>query len=230
MPTITPDQGLSLPAGPDAASNMVAFANFAAGVEQRLVRLYANDAARTANRATVAENEVSALGTENRLDVYDGVRDVSLYTRSVYSRIRLALAQGLTPSSTVLQNVTSMTVPLPATAGTIFRWRSVIYYDASAAADFKFAYTAPAGTTMRWSIHALNTAATGSVYATATASGTSVTIGANGVGTVLPAYLEGDITMGGTAGNLQLQAAQNVADATAVNVFERSVMEVWQTN
>ena len=83
---------------------------------------------------------------------------------------------------------------------------------------------------MRWSIHALNTAATGSVYATATASGTSVTIGANGVGTVLPAYLEGDITMGGTAGNLQLQAAQNVADATAVNVFERSVMEVWQTN
>lgn len=42
------------------------------------------------------------------------------------------------------------------------------------------------------------------------------------------AQMEGEITMGGTAGNLQMQAAQNTSDATNVNVFERSYLEIWR--
>lgn len=229
MPAVTPDQGLTLPVDLDAADAPVAFTNFVAGVEQRLLRLYPDAATRTANRAVVAENEVSALADVDRVDIYNGVRDVSLYTRSVYARVRVSVTQALTPSSTALQNVTALVVPLPATAGMVFRWRSVVYYDASGTADIKFAYTIPAGATMRWSIHGLNTAATGSTYATTTASGTAVAVGATGVGTTHPAFLEGEITMGGTAGNLQLQAAQNTGDATNINIFDRSYMEVWQT-
>lgn len=226
MPTVTPDQGLSLPDGPDVAANPVAFTNFVAGVEQRLVRLYANEAARTAAMLTLAENELSGLAAEDRIEVYTGALHVSLYRRSMFAQIRLAAPQALTPSSTALQNVTGMVVALP-TAGT-FRWRSTVFYDASTTADFKIAYTIPAAATMRWGMSALGTAGNVPTYTTATASAAAISIGALGVGTVTMAQMEGEITMGGTAGNLQMQAAQNTSDATNVNVFERSYLEIWR--
>lgn len=226
MPTVTPDQGLSLPVGADVADNPAAFTNFVAGTEVRLVRLYTNEADRTARMLVVAENELSGLAAEDRIDVYNGAAHVSLYRRTMFSQIRLTADQALTPSSTVLQNVTNMVVALP-TAGT-FRWRSTMFYDASTTADFKFAYTIPAAATMRWGISALGTAGTTPSYTTATASAAALSIGALGVGTVTMARMEGDITMGGTAGNLQMQAAQNTSDATNVNIFSRSYLEIWR--
>ena len=228
MPTLTPDQGLSLPDGPDVAYNPTAFQNFVAGVEQRLVRLYADAATRTLNRAVVAENELSGLGTENRIEVYDGSNDISLYTRALYTSVRKAAAQVLTASSTVLQNVTSLVSPLSGGSGSIYRWRSTIYYDASTTADIKFAYTIPAGATMRWSLNAIGTGGTNPTLVTVTASGTATAAGGLGVGTVTPAYLEGEVTLAGTTGNLQLQSAQNTGDASVTTIFERSFMEVWR--
>lgn len=230
MPTTTADQGIALPIDPDAADNPVAFANFVADVETRLVRRYTTEANRTALMAVLVENALSTLSTEDRIEIYNGAAHVSLYTRSVYARTRTTVAQALTPSSAVLQNVTNMVAALPGIAGAIFQWRSMVFYDASSTADIKFAHTIPAGATQRWGLNALSTSGTQPLNATAATSGTAIAAGATGVGTILVAWIEGEITMGATAGNLQLQAAQNSAEATNINIQDRSRMEVWRVS
>jgi hypothetical protein len=230
MPAVTPDQGLSLPIGADVADNPAAFTNFVAGVEPRMVREYTNEADRTARILVLAENDISTLATENRVDIYNGAAHISLHTRSVFLTTRVAVAQVLTASSIVLQNVTNMAAALPGTVGAIFQWRSYVYYDASTAADIKFAYTIPAGASMRWGIMGLGTGGTNpSPYATTNTSGTALAVGALGLGTVHWATIVGEVTMGATAGNLQLQAAQAAADASVTQIIERSFMEVWRT-
>lgn len=227
MPTVTPDQGLSLPIGADVANNPTAFTNFVAGVEPRLLREYTDLADRTARMLVLAENDVSSLATENRVDIYDGANHISLRTRSNFLTTRVAVAQILTASSTVLQNVTNMVATLP-TAGT-FQFRLRLFYDASTTADIKFAFTIPAGATMRWGLNGLGAGGTNPSYSTVTASAAAIAAGGLGVATVLYAIAEGEVTMGGTGGNLQLQAAQNTSDPSVTTVFERSFMEVWRT-
>lgn len=227
MPTVTPDQGLSLPVDADVADNPVAFTNFVAGVEPRLVRLYTDAADRTTRQLVVAENEISCLGTENRVEVYDGTNNISLRTRTNFLTTRVAVAQVLTASSTVLQNVTNMVATLP-TAGT-FQFRGRLFYDATTTADIKFAFTIPAGATMRWGLNALGPGGTNPIYTAITGSGTAISAGALGVGSVLLGLFDGEVTMGGTGGNLQLQAAQNTSDASVTTLFERTFMEVWRT-
>jgi len=228
MPAVTPDQGLSLPIGADVANNPAAFNNFVAGVEPRLVRLYTDEADRTARQLVVAENELSALGTENRVEVYNGAANISLHTRAVHTTTRVAVSQVLTASSAVLQNVTNMVAALPAIPGAIFQWTGRVYYEASTTADIKFAWTIPAGATMRWGLNGLGPGGTNPIYTTITGSGTAISVGALGVGTVLLAMFEGEVTMAAAAGNLQLQAAQNTADASVTTVFDRTFMEVWR--
>ena len=229
MPTTTTDQGLSLPVDADTADNPVAFANFVAGVEPRLVRLYTNEADRTAKQLVVAENELSGLGTENRVEVYNGATNISLHTRAVHTTTRTAVDQVLTASSTVLQNITNMVATLPGTAGAIFAWRGHVFYDATTTADIKFAFTIPAAATMRWGMTALGPGGTNPIYTSITGSGTAISIGALGIGSVLYAVFSGEVTMGATPGNLQLQGAQNTSDASVTTVFARSFMEVWRT-
>jgi hypothetical protein len=230
MPTVTTDQGLSLPVDADVADNPVAFANFVAGVEPRLVRLYTGIADRATRQLVVAENELSGLGTENRVEVYNGTTNISLHTRSVYLSTRIASDQVLTASSTALQNVTSMAATFPATvSGAIFSWRGCLFYDATTTADMKFAWTIPTGATMRWGLNALGPGGTNPIYTSITGSGTAVSIGALGIGSVLYAIFNGELTMGANAGDLQLQAAQNTSDASVTTVFARSFMEVWRT-
>lgn len=229
MPAVTPDQGLSLPIGPDVADNPVAFTNFVAGVEPRLTRLYTNEADRTARQLVTAENELSGLATENRVEVYNGTTNVSLYARASHTMTRVAVSQVLTASSTVLQPVTNMVAALPAgIAGAIFEWRARLYYEASTTADIKFAWTLPAGASMRWGLNGLGPGGTNPIYTTITGSGTAISVGALGVGTVLLALVEGELTMGANAGNLELQAAQNTSDASVTTVFDRTFMQVWR--
>lgn len=230
MPTVTADQGLSLPVDADSADAPVAFANFVAGVEPRLVRLYTDEADRTARQLVVAENELSGLGTENRVEVYNGTANISLRTRAVHTTTRVAVDQTLTASSTVLQNVTNMVATLPGVAGAIFQWHCRIFYDAAAASDIKFAFTVPAGVSMRWGLNSLGTGGTNpSPYATTNISGTALPAGALGVGTGLYAFIEGELTMGATGGALQLQSAQNTADLSTTLILARTFMEVWRT-
>lgn len=229
MPTTTTDQGLSLPVDADVADNPVAFSNFVAGVEPRLVRLYTDEADRTARQLVVAENELSGLGTENRVEVYNGSTNISLHTRAVHTTTRVAVDQVLTASSTALQNVTNMAAALPATVGAIFAWRGHVFYDATTTADMKFAFTIPAGATMRWGLSALGPGGTNPVYTSITGSGTAISVGALGIGSVLWVPFSGEVTMAAAAGNLQMQAAQNTSDASVTTIFARTFMEVWRT-
>ena len=234
MPTVTPDQGLSLPIGADVADNPVAFTNFVAGVEQRLVRLYTNEADRTARQLVAAENELSGLAAENRVEVHNGTTNISLYTRSLYAQLRKSADQVLTPSNTTLQNITDLSVAVPGVVGANFMFRGKIFYEASATADIKFAFTFPVtgGASMRWG--AIGPATSGGAsgdgtFETRTGSGSAIAYGGGGVGTFLMAIIEGEITMGTNAGTLQFQAAQNTSDASTTTLAIRSSLQVWRT-
>lgn len=216
MTTTDPDQGITLQVGTDPANYPSAQNSMFAGILSRLNLRYANEAARTANHPASVANEVSWLTAETRGDVYDGANWVSLYHRTMFSVTR-ATNQTLTASSTVLQNVTGIAVTLP-TAGR-FHWRCTIWASSPSTGDIKYAYTAPAATTMRWGLQGLDVAAgTTFTAASTTASGTALPVGCLAAGTVTMTVIDGEITMGGTGGALQLQAAQNTADPGVTNI------------
>lgn len=229
MPANTPDQQLTLPVDPDSADNPVAFTNFVTDVEPRLVRQYADVADRAARQLVVAANEISSLVTEARIDAYDGANNVSLHTRSLHARVQMGANQLLTISNTTLQNLTALVVAVP-TAGT-YDFRGVFFYDSSTVADIKFAINTPVGVDIRWAAIGLASGA-GAVTGDFTSLSTSVTsaliVGGGGVGNVIAATCEGTLVTGGTAGNLQLQAAQNTSDATQTTVRQYSRFEVWR--
>lgn len=233
MTTTTPDQGITLPTDPDTADNPVAFTNFVGGVENRLVRRYTNLADRTA-RTTVTENAVTALASEDRLEVGDGANWVSLLQRSFFVAARMSADQALTVSSTTLQNITSLVAAMP-TAG-LFGFRAVLYFDGPTLGDIKFAFTWPVGVTnAKWSTIGPALAAAASVGdgvfgPVVTVSGTAINLGTAGAGlaNASVAVIEGELTMGGTSGNLQLQAAQQTADAGTTTVRLGSKLWVWR--
>lgn len=229
MPTDTSDQQITMPVDADSADNPVAFVNMVADVESRLVRRYTDEADRTARMLSLTENAISGLATENRLDCYDGSNHVSLYRRGLFAFGIKTANQNLTLSSTTLQDVTQLVFAMP-TAGT-FTFRGIVYYESATAADIKFAFTIPAGATMRWNILGVVTTATSTgdaTFTTTTTSDSSVSFGGAGAGVTLCAQIEGDYTAGGTAGNLQFRAAQATSDATQTIITSRSRIEVWR--
>lgn len=231
MTANTPDQQITYPTDPDTADNPVAFTNMLTDVEPRLVRAYTDAADRTTRMLVLAENDISTLGTEERVEVYDGTNHVSLYTRSLYAMERLSADQLLTMSSTTLQDITGMTFTLPAVADQVYGWRQTIFFDSSSTADFKIAYTIPAGVTMRWGAVGPATGAggTGDVnWVTVTASGSSLSYGGNAVGTVSIMVVEGELTTSATGGALQLQAAQANSEATQSTVRASTRLEAWR--
>jgi hypothetical protein len=234
VPTNTPDQQLSLPVLADAANNPTAFTNFVAGVEQRLVRLYTSEADRTARMLTVSENELSGLAAEDRVEIYTGTTQISLYPRVFHTYKFRTVDSAAVNNSTVLVNDSVLFAPLPTTGR--FQFEFTLFYDASTTADFKIAFTWPAAALTRWGVHAASTTVSGGVgpgvWGTAVASGTAITIGGSGTGTanVLMATVKGTTLMGGTAGNLQLQYAQATADPSDSFIRSDSRMMVWRVS
>lgn len=229
MPTDTSDQQITMPVDADSADNPVSFVNMVADVEQRLVRRYTNEADRTARMLTLSENAISTLATEDRVEVYTGTTQISLYNRALFAQPRMTAIQNLTMSSTALQSITELVAAVPA-AGT-FNFRGVIYYSSSTTADMKFAFLLPAGGTILWNGSGVVTGGTGTgdfTATTAAASDATISFGGNGVGTVLACQIEGTYVAGGTAGNLQFRAAQNTVDATQSVIHIHSRLEVWR--
>lgn len=225
MTTNDPDQGITLQVGGDAANLPGALNSEFAGLLVRLVRLYVDAADRTARQLSLVENTVSALAAEDRVEIYDGVNNVSLFPRTNFGFVRNS-GQVLASSSIALQNVTNIVATLPA-AGR-FGWRAIVMASSPTTADIKFAYTAPVGVTMRWGVSGYEAAA-GSTYAgnVATASGTALAIGTLGAGTNTMTVIEGEITMGGTGGALQLQAAQNTSDVGVTTIL-MARQQIWR--
>lgn len=74
MTTFTADQQLALPSGTDNANGPGAFTAFAGSMEDRLVKIYASVAERSARNAAPTDGELAFLSDVRRWDYYDGVR------------------------------------------------------------------------------------------------------------------------------------------------------------
>jgi hypothetical protein len=230
MPVNSANQGIPEQQGADPANLPSAQVSWDGIMENRLVQRYASSADRTARRPAPNENEISALADVDRIEIFDNANWVSLRQRANFASVRQAANQALTVSSTALQDVTNFFAALP-TAGT-FQWETVIYCDGPVAGDIQFAYAVPAGIAMIWGGHGLAPAATASTgdgsFGTATTSNGPVSFGTVAAGTITVVTHWGEITMGGTAGNLQLRAAQNTSDPGTTTIRARTRMHVWR--
>lgn len=228
------NQGIPEQQGADPANLPNAQVSWDGVMENRLFQRYTSEADRTARNPTPNENEVSALAAEDRVDIWNTANWISLFHRSVSTEVEVLADQTLTASSTTLQNVTALVAPVP-TAGT-FRFELDFYIDATTTSDCRLAFTWPAGVTnARWGAIGPATTITAGVGdgvfgPVQTASAGFIAFGTSGTGTANTVYIHasGRLVMGGTAGNLQVQACQNTSDATAIVVRIGSLLRVWR--
>lgn len=231
MPTNSPNQGITTPVDADPADAPANFLTFLGGFENRLVQRFTNDADRTTRRPAPTENELSALTSEDFFDVYNSAAWVSLHTRAI-RQVRMNTDQGLTVSNTTLQNITSLVIPVNASGN--FQFDLVLFFDGPTGGDIKFAITGPAGASGWYGGHGPATTVAANVgdgvWGVATALGNSITYGTSGAGTGNSSIVRitGTAETAGTAGNLQVQAAQNTSDAGTTTVRARSRFHVWR--
>jgi len=132
--------------------------------------------------------------------------------------------------SAALQNDNDLFLVLPAT-GT-FAFIAALYCQSTVAqgsGDIKMAFTWPAGASSSWSTlgNAASSGAGVSMNAVRNTSGASLSCGVGA--TEVPVVLFGTIVMGGTAGDLQLEWAQNTAAASqSITVKAQSWLIAWQ--
>lgn len=231
MPSNTADQQIPRPVDLDTADNPVAFNASVAAIEPRVVREYTTEADRTARMLVLSQNDVSSLSAPAigpaRLESWDGSNHISLYRHGMYAIVRKTADETIS-NSTVLQNDDQLLVALPA-AG-LFMFEMDGLYSSSTVADFKMAYAIPAGATIRWSTVGLATGATSiSGDATFDSSTTgSTAVGGAGVSSLVLFRTFGEITMGGTAGNMQFQWAQNTGEVSNTTMRTSSRLQIWR--
>jgi hypothetical protein len=134
-----------------------------------------------------------------------------------------ALATDVTTTSTTLANVSGLSSTLA--INTTYAFRGLIHYTAATTTDYKFAFTCPAGATLRVSWLYRNTSAS-IVLGETTASGGS--LDADGLGTTTPGVIAfwGSVIMSSTACNLQFQHALRTSTGTNTTLT-KSKLEVF---
>lgn len=229
MSANTPDQQITEPIGTDLADNPLAFVDMLADVEQRLVRQYTDVADRLARMLALTKNQVSSLATEDRLDVYNGSKHVSLRARSYNNNLMRTTDATAINNSVALVSDAVLTAPIVPVGATTYLIDFVVFYDCSTTADLKLTLTTPAVTNLRWVGQGLATttsATAGDLKAPViTASGTTDSWGGAGVGTALAVVGTGYLTTS-TAGNIVIQYAQQNLDATNLTVRAGSRLQV----
>lgn len=126
-------------------------------------------------------------------------------------------------SNTTLQN--DNTLFLPAAVNAIYWFECVLHYKGTTAGsgDLRVNWSVPSGATLRASGIYLSTGLTAQI-GVEVVSGTTFTCGTNGTGNPLSLTMEGSVIMDGTAGNVQLQWAQNTSSGTATTVMAGSAL------
>jgi hypothetical protein len=138
----------------------------------------------------------------------------NIFTLADASLGRLDSDTSTLATSTTLQNVTSMSWSL--TASAVYLFDLVFMFNAGITPDIKIGWTVPTSTTMNWGGIFPDTAGTYSAVAGLTESSTQA-IG--GAGAARQGRFAGLITVSTTAGTLQLQSAQNTSDAATISVL-----------
>ena len=157
------------------------------------------------------------------------------------SRLLAAAAQGIAPlaalkgtdqsyATTTLGNDSALFLSCAANAGYFFFCYLDYEGGTQGSSDLKWQWTAPSGSTLSMSFIAYPTS--GGVGANVnigaiTGLSTPRAIGTDG-GVKLGALMFGSLIIGSTAGDFQLQAAQNTSSATATIIHAGSVLAGWQ--
>lgn len=230
MTTTTGNQQIVIQQLPDAANLPNAQVAEVGSFENKLFQRYTNTADRTARNATTDEGQVSSLQAEDRVEIYDTANWISLYPRSLYASVRLSADQTVT-NTTVLTNVTGFSWTVVTSA--IYLWRIDMFYDSSTTEDIQFAFTWPGGSTARWgglSMMDIGASSPGVVKAaTQNTSGTAITYGGSGAGTVITGALFGEIQAGAN-GTVQWQFSQAAAALTNTVLRRGTRMNVWRVS
>lgn len=124
MPTVTTDQGLTLPIAADADNvplSMTAY-NGPNGVESRLVKRYLSVADRTARNGAPAEGELSYLIDLNRYDTYTGVAWVPLYPTTVFAALATSFTTASAAYTTAGVALLGVTIIVPSTGQVRVDW------------------------------------------------------------------------------------------------------------
>jgi hypothetical protein len=111
-------------------------------------------------------------------------------------------------NSTVLVNDSELFWTPP--VSTTYQLRLVLYYNSGTVPDIKAGWSLPAGATLTWGALYVNTAGGLTVIGNLGAG----TLSIGGLGAEANAEFHGILTMGSTAGNVQLQWAQDTANAS----------------
>lgn len=219
MPTVTPDQGLTLPIQADAANEQTAFANYngSNGVESRLVKRYINLADRTARNPTPTAGEISFLTTPGIHYRYTGTAWWELYPITAFKATETQVVN----NSTAFVNDSHLVIGMQASA--IYILDGHLIYDTGNTAKIKAQFTVPAAaSSFQWALTASDTAATTTTgvpnWSTPGGVGNALSRGSAGIGTFLSGQIRGDVTTGVNAGNLQFQWAQNALEAVNTRV------------
>lgn len=148
------------------------------------------------------------------------------------ARITAALLQSMSPgyvekptdqtvtSSTANVNDTALFLPVEANA--IYVLEGLLLYSCRDDTDVKIGWTGPSGSTLEWIAHAQTVSGTTAISAGVVVDRqnigfTSFPLGGAGAenSTVMTAKIRGRLDTAGTAGNLQLNWAQRISNATA---------------
>lgn len=138
----------------------------------------------------------------------------------------LAADQAATQSSTTMQSVTTLGFTANANTSYVFdAWIPI--NDSNTTADAKYTFTAPTGATINvMTLYSSTTAAT-NVICNITTSGTAC---ANTTVNIANHFIQvrGMATIGGTAGTIQFQFAQNTATAASFPVIKKGATITWK--
>jgi hypothetical protein len=133
--------------------------------------------------------------------------------------------QAATQSSTTMQNVTALAFTANANTTYVFdAW--VPINDSNATADSKYTFTAPTGAVLDVMTQYSGTTAAANVICNIT---TSATACANTTVNIANHFIQitGHVTVGGTAGTVQFQFAQNTATAVSFPVIKKGATISW---
>lgn len=124
-------------------------------------------------------------------------------------------------SSTTLLNATGLAATLE--ANTAYLIDGYLAYDAGETGDLRAAFSIPAGASGHWSMLGIGTGTTGSIGDTsavrASALTTAIAVGGSAAfSSALVALPRGYVLLGGTAGAVQLQFAQNTSSGTPTTI------------
>lgn len=164
---------------------------------------------------------MTAGGTVNA-----GSRATAVLMRGVAPNAAYKGSNQTVTSSTTLQNDNTLFVPVLASA--VYRFDCMLTYQGGTqgSSDLKFAFVGPSGTTMAYSVQGITTAGVATAgYVRALAG---MAVGSNGGGNSFAVTMTGSVSVGSTAGTLQLQWAQNTSNATGTIVQAGSILTLWQ--